>query len=62
MSDNDGVLEVRSPSNRPGETLSSKCKLTVLKGEGAPEMGDCGPVTGIARENCNFSLPYKVSA
>jgi predicted phage tail protein len=40
--------------------VESKSNFTVVKGEEAPEMGDCGPVTGIAQKQCNMTIPYKV--
>ena len=31
-----------------------------MAGEEAPVMGDVGPVTGVAKMNCNMTIPYKV--
>lgn len=59
MSD-EGFIEISTPSNRADIQLFSKCSLTVIKGEEAPEFGDCGPVTGIANENCSWNLNYSV--
>lgn len=59
MSDN-GLIEISTPSNRSNVQLFSKCTLTVIKGEEAPKFGDCGPVTGIANDNCSWSLDYSV--
>ena len=69
----DGPIEARTPSNR-GDEIVSSCKMNLIKGEEGPEMGDllpgacvdavgmgeCGPVVGIARKNCNWSIGYQV--
>ena len=40
--------------------MESKSNFTVAKGEDAPVMGDCGPVSGVAKKQCNMTIPYKV--
>jgi len=55
-----GVVSCKTPSNVGDEMIESKSSFTVIKGEEAPEMGDCGPVTGIASKQCNMTIPYKV--
>lgn len=59
MGDN-GTITAKTPSNRGDEVIESKSQFTVIKGEEAPEMGDVGPVTGIAKKQCNMTIPYKV--
>ena len=54
-----GSLEARTPSNR-GDDILCSCQLAIEKGEEAPEMGDCGPVTGIAHKDCNWTMNFKV--
>ena len=56
----DFKLEIQTPSNRDGKTLSSESNMTVIKGEEVPELGECGPVFGIADQHCNWTLPYAV--
>jgi len=55
-----GTVSCKTPSNVGDEVLESKSNFTVVKGEEAPEMGDCGPVTGVAQKQCNMTIPYKV--
>lgn len=59
LSDN-GTIEARTPSNFGDEMISTQCDFGVAKGETAPEIGDTGPVTGIANKGCNWDVPYKV--
>ena len=40
--------------------LTSSTAFDVTKGEDAPEIGDTGPVTGIAYKDCSWKVPYKV--
>lgn len=40
--------------------IESKSNFTVTKGEEAPVLGDVGPVTGVAKMQCNMTVPYKV--
>ena len=35
------------------------CHVSV-QGEEAPEIGQTGPVTGVAYKECNWKVPYKV--
>lgn len=56
----DGILEVQTPSNRGDAVLVSKCKVNITKGEEVPEFGNTGPVTGVANDHCNWSIPYSV--
>jgi len=68
MSD-DGEIEMRTPSNRDGGTLTSTMSLGVIKGECVPTLGDvyqgntclgeCGPVVGIAHDDASWNIPYK---
>lgn len=55
-----GTVMAKTPSNRGDEIIESKSNFTVAKGEDAPVMGDVGPVTGVAKMNCNMTIPYKV--
>ena len=55
-----GTVTAKTPSNRGDEIVESKSNFTVVKGEEAPKMGDCGPVTGVAKKQCNMTIPYKV--
>merc|ERR1719397_797649 len=50
----------KTPSNKGDEILESKSSFNVIKGEEAPVMGDCGPVTGTAKKACGMTIPYKV--
>ena len=62
------TIEARTPSNR-GDELISACKMNLLKGEDAPELGDllpgecilgaCGPVVGIAHKDCSWAIGYE---
>ena len=62
------TIEARTPSNR-GDELVSACKMNLLKGEDAPELGDllpgecilgaCGPVIGIAHKDCSWAIGYE---
>lgn len=58
--EDEGILDMKTPSNRGENQLSSTCFVIVIKGEEAPQMGYCGPVTGIAHENCSWSIPFSV--
>jgi len=55
-----GTVTCKTPSNKGDEILESKSNFNVIKGEEAPVMGDCGPVTGIAKKACGMTIPYKV--
>jgi len=55
-----GTVTAKTPSNRGDEVVESKSNFTVVKGEEAPKMGDCGPVSGVAKKQCNMTIPYKV--
>lgn len=55
-----GAVTAKTPSNKGDEVLESKSNFTVIKGEEAPTMGDCGPVNGVAKKQCGCSIPYKV--
>jgi hypothetical protein len=41
--------------------VESKSSFTVIKGESAPKIGDVGPVTGVAKKQCNMTIPYQVT-
>ena len=41
-----------------GDCFDSAGKL--LEGGGGGSLGDCGPVTGIARKDCNWKMNYHV--
>jgi len=55
-----GTVTCKTPSNKGDEMLESKSNFSVIKGEEAPVMGDCGPVTGVAKKACAMTIPYKV--
>merc|ERR1711981_1467125 len=55
-----GTVSCKTPSNKGDEMLESKSAFTVVKGEEAPKIGDVGPVTGIAKKQCNMTIPYQV--
>merc|ERR1719239_92464 len=55
-----GTVSCKTPSNKGDEILESKSSFNVIKGEEAPVMGDCGPVTGTAKKACGMTIPYKV--
>jgi len=55
-----GNVTAKTPSNKGDEILESKSNFTVIKGEEAPVMGDCGPVNGVAKKQCAMTIPYKV--
>merc|ERR1712226_1285512 len=55
-----GNVTAMTPSNRGDEVVESKSAFTVVKGEEAPKLGDCGPVSGVAKKQCNMTIPYKV--
>merc|ERR1712106_526198 len=55
-----GTVTCKTPSNKGDEILESKSNFSVIKGEEAPSMGDCGPVNGIAKKACAMTIPYKV--
>uniref|UniRef100_A0A0K2U6Y3 Uncharacterized protein n=1 Tax=Lepeophtheirus salmonis TaxID=72036 RepID=A0A0K2U6Y3_LEPSM len=59
MKDN-GTVTCKTPSNKGDEILESKSAFTVIKGEDAPRMGDVGPITGVAKKQCNMTIPYQV--
>lgn len=42
------------------QVVESKSSFTVVKGESAPKIGDVGPVTGVAKKQCNMTIPYQV--
>lgn len=42
------------------QVVESKSNFTVIKGESAPKIGDIGPVTGVAKKQCNMTIPYQV--
>ena len=56
-----GTVEAKTPSNRGDQMLTSSTAFDVTKGEEAPEIGETGPVTGVAYKECNWKVPYKVS-
>lgn len=56
-----GLVEARTPSNRGNGVVTSSTTLDVIKGEERPEIGDTGPVTGVAYKDCNWNVPYKVN-
>ena len=56
-----GTIEAKTPSNYGNEMLTTQCDFGVAKGETAPEIGNTGPVTGIANKDCNWDVPYSVS-
>jgi len=58
--DDAGSIVAKTPSNRGDEVVESKSNFTVAKGEEAPVMGDVAPVTGVAKMQCNMTIPYKV--
>merc|ERR1719422_2191458 len=55
-----GTVSAQTPSNKGDEMLESKSAFTVIKGEEAPKIGDVAPVTGIAKKQCNMTIPYSV--
>ena len=55
-----GNVTCKTPSNKGDEMLESKSNFTVVKGEDAPVMGYCGPVSGVAKKQCAMTIPYKV--
>jgi len=57
-----GTVSAKTPSNRGDEILESKSAFTVIKGEEAPKIGDVvpNPVTGVAKKQCNMTIPYSV--
>merc|ERR1711963_674329 len=55
-----GTISAKTPSNKGDEMLESKSAFTVVKGEEAPKIGDVGPVTGVAKKQCNMTIPYSV--
>jgi len=55
-----GTVTAKTPTNRGNEVLESKSNFTVVKGESAPKMGDVGPVTGVAKKQCNMTIPYQI--
>jgi len=56
-----GTVECKTPSNRGDQVLTSSTAFDVAKGEDAPEIGNTGPVTGVAYKECNWKVPYKVT-
>jgi len=59
MPDN-GTVSAKTPSNKGDQVIESKSAFTVIKGEEAPKMGDVAPVTGVAKKQCNMTIPYTV--
>jgi len=59
MSDMGNVV-AKTPSNKGDEVLESKSQFKVAKGEEPPKMGDVGPVEGVAKKQCNMTIPYAV--
>merc|ERR1711963_35803 len=59
MSDMGNVV-AKTPSNKGDEGLESKSQFKVAKGEEPPKMGDVGPVEGVAKKQCNMTIPYTV--
>ena len=55
-----GNIVAKTPTNRGDEIAESKSNFSVAKGEEAPVMGDVGPITGVAKMQCNMTVPYKV--
>jgi len=55
-----GTVTCKTPTNKGDEIAESKSNFSVIKGEEAPVMGDCGPVTGVAKKACAMTIPYKV--
>ena len=55
-----GTLEARTPTNRPGQPDACSSFLDVKKGEEAPTMDDCGPVSGIAHKDCSWAVGFNV--
>merc|ERR1711981_1353311 len=51
-----GTISAKTPSNKGDEMLESKSAFTVVKGEEAPKIGDVGPVTGVAKKQCNVEI------
>ncbi len=58
--DDAGNIVAKTPTNRGDEIAESKSNFTVAKGEEPPVMGDVAPVTGVAKKQCNMTIPYKV--
>jgi len=56
-----GTVEAKTPSNRGDQMLTSSTAFDVTKGEEAPEIGETGPVTGVAYKECNWKVPYKIT-
>lgn len=56
-----GTVEAKTPSNRGDQVLTSSTAFDVTKGEEAPEIGETGPVTGVAYKECNWKIPYKIT-
>ena len=38
----------------------NELRRRVAKGEEPPKMGDVGPVEGVAKKQCNMTIPYAV--
>merc|ERR1711962_1531751 len=55
-----GTVTSKTPTNKGDEIAESKSNFSVIKGEEAPVMGDCGPVSGVAKKACAMTIPYKV--
>lgn len=55
-----GSVVCKTPTNRGDEVVESKSSFTVVKGEEAPRLGDVGPVTGVAKMQCNMTVPYTI--
>ena len=58
--DDAGTITAKTPSNRGDEIVESKSNFTVIKGEEPPVIGEVAPVTGVAKMQCNMTIPYKV--
>ena len=56
-----GNVVAKTPSNKGDEVVESKSAFTVVKGEEAPKMGDVAPVSGVAKKQCNMTIPYEVA-
>ena len=55
-----GNVVAKTPSNKGDEVIESKSAFTVVKGEEAPKIGDVAPVSGVAKKQCNMTIPYTV--
>jgi len=55
-----GAVVAKTPTNRGDEVIESKSSFKVVKGEEAPKIGDVDNVTGVAKKQCNMTIPYAV--